>query len=136
MNNLKAAFQTKFTALVAGAHNDFFNDVSGQLYDTQADQDAKLPYAVLTIISDVPDYVFNGKAEDWLVQLSLFSDTSSATEIGNMYAHAKTLFDNATLTITGATQILLEREGSGALVKDDEGVWQMDIDYRVVTKVN
>ncbi len=135
MKALTTALYSKFTALTAGVHNDFYNDIGGRLYDTQADQDAPMPYAVYLVVSDVPEYAFvNKPSEERQIQISLFSNASSSTEIKDMYTHCKALFDNASLTISGASQLLIDRIGSDGPTKDEDGNWQLDIDYRIITQ--
>lgn len=99
MNNLLPAIKTLLTGSALST------DVGARMYLDQAPDGAALPYVVYSIVSSVPQDTFAEKLDETLVQFSLFSETAGAAEITDMYSDLRTLFDDATLTITGNTHI-------------------------------
>ena len=74
-------------------------DVGGRIFLDEAPSGCEFPYCVFSIISGVPDDVFNKKGRNVLIQFDLFSSSSGATEITTMYNDLHSLFDDQTLTI-------------------------------------
>jgi hypothetical protein len=65
---------------------------------------------VFLVVVDSPDDVFGKLGEEVAIQFSLFSASSSVTEISTMYTDLKALFDNAQLTVTSNTMFIMKRE--------------------------
>jgi len=106
MNNLISAIYTKITT----GPSSLYNDVGGRVYLDQAPDDAQFPYVVFLIVVDTPDNVFGKLGEEVAIQFSLFSSSSSVTEISTMYTDLKTLFDDVKLTVTSSTMFIMQRE--------------------------
>jgi len=110
------------------------SDLTG-LYNTQAPQDAVFPYAVFTLISDVPEWTFSEDFENVLVQFNIFSNTSSPVEICALYELLKgdvalgTGFDFLDLPVTDYEIVSLIREN--AILTRIEGIWQYNVTYRM-----
>jgi len=106
MNNLITSLMTKITT----GPSSLYNDVGGRVYLDQAPDDAVFPYVVFLIVVDTPDNVFGKLGEEVALQFSLFSSSSSVTEISTMYADLKALFDDVKLTVTSNTMFIMKRE--------------------------
>jgi len=106
MNNLITAIQSKITA----GPSNFYNDVSGRVYLDQAPEDRQFPDCIYLIVVNVPDNIFNKHGEEVSVQFSLFSTSSSVSEISTMYTDLKALFDDAKLTVTSSTMVIMQRD--------------------------
>lgn len=103
------------------------------LYNTEAIEEATFPYSVVSIITDNPDWTFTEDFEDVLIQFNLFSDDPVCTEIGATFAALKAAFDKYDLVISDGTTISLER-GPANLIRT-EGVWQLNVSYKIKIEV-
>jgi len=112
-------------------------DIGGRLFKGQAPDGTEFPYVVYLIVSDVPDDVFAKKGESVLIQFSLFSSASGSTEVEDMYSHLKTLYDDCSMTITGAVLAWFHRQSAILMVEDyttaagTQKVWHYAVDYEV-----
>jgi len=114
MNNLIASIMTCITT----GPSSFYNDVSGRVYLDQAPEDRQFPDCIFLIVVDVPDNVFQKLGEEVSIQFSLFSASSSVTEISTMYADLKSLFDDVKLTVTSSTMVIMKRERLVTFMED------------------
>ena len=95
-----------------------YNDVGGRCYYDTADSN-DTPYIVYSIVSGVPDNVFQKTGESVLMQFDLFSALSAGkTQITTMYADLTTLLDDCTLTITGKNCVQFQRQNLVTFVED------------------
>lgn len=95
-----------------------YNDVGGRVYYDTADSN-DTPYIVYSIVSGVPDNVFQKTGEFVLLQFDLFSALSAGKlEITTMYADLTTLLDDCTLIITGKNCVLFQRQNTVTMVED------------------
>lgn len=131
MKNLSTALFTKITG------SAFSTSIGGRLYKGRAPQGVVWPYAAYFVVSDVPQDTFTDKLEEVLIQFSVFSAASGSTEIEDIVANLKSLFDNCSLAITGNTHITMNRQGSSltSTPADTEAgtgeYWQADVEYEV-----
>ena len=136
MKALSTALFTKFTG------SAFSTSIGGRLYKARAPQNPTWPYAVYYLISDVPRDTFTDRLEEVIVQFSIFSQSSGSTEIEDIVTNLKSLFDNCSLTITGNTHIMMNRQGSSltSVPADTElgtgEYWQADLDYETIMQKN
>ena len=95
-----------------------YNDCGGRVYQDTADS-SDTPYLVYSIVSGVPDNVFQKTGESVLMQFDLFSARSAGrTEITTMYADLIVLLDDCTLTITGKNCFQFQRQNMIPTVED------------------
>lgn len=133
MNNLLTAIMSKITT----GPSALYSDVSGRVFLDQAPPGVEFPYIVFFIVSNTPDDVFAQKGEDVLIQFSLFSNSEGAAEITDMYADLKALFDDAQLTVTSSTMIIMRRENLTTMVDEittptgTVGIKHWAVDYRI-----
>lgn len=112
MHNLLAAIVTTLTGSALST------DVGGRIYEGQAPEQAVYPNVVFMVVVSTPADTFTEQVEDTLVQFSLRSTSESLTEITTMYAHLRALFDDATLTVTGGTNVRTQRENLTPMWED------------------
>lgn len=111
------------------------NSMSG-LYNTEAPQEAKFPFGVFLLVSNVQDFTFSENFENCLVQFNLFSSESSPVEISNLYELLKgdtvsgTGFDFLELFLDNYETVSLQREV--ATLTKVENIWQYNVSYRCV----
>lgn len=142
--NLMTALATKFTSVDGdGNHNDFYNDVQGRLYDGDVVK-SDYPYAAWMIVSAPKEKTFSEEFTNTLLQLSIFSASSSSVEVRRLAAHASRLFDECSFTITGSTLVWM-KEVNRAEIPDERtvttpagtvGVKHTAIDYEVLTSLS
>lgn len=134
MNALRTGI---FSLFSAGC--DFWNDISGRLYFTEAEEGAELPYALFFFVSDVDDDTFTENMREVYVQFSLFSGSSSPAEILDLDLHLTALFKDKVFSVSGWTVVSMRRiSGSGPIynaadVEAGTGFyWQFDSDYTIL----
>lgn len=136
MNSLFSAIMTKTTGSALSTY------VGGRIYLDAAPDGAVYPYVVFFLVSGNPDKTFTEHFTDTLIQFSLFSASSGATEITTMYTNLKALFDECALTITGSKLVWM-RESNLTTMVDDVIVkdaaqktkhWAVDFD--ILTSLN
>ena len=137
MKNLSTALDGVFTATDAGVHNDFYNDIQGRLFKGRAPEGIQYPYAVYTLIAVSPFRTFTEHFEDPLIQFSLFSSTSSTSEVEDMFTHLKELYDESQFDIT-ENDLIWMRYANAQLIPDavttPEGtfdVWHYAVDFEI-----
>jgi hypothetical protein len=120
MDNLLTAIMTKISGSALST------DVAGRIFLDQAPAEAELPYIVFFIVSNAADSNFSDTIDNVLIQFSLFSDSSGAAEITDMYADLIALFDDVSLTVTGYNTVTARRENLVTSVEDDVKHWSID----------
>ena len=141
-SQLAAAIMTKFNALVAGEQNAFWLAVNGKLFDGDASGN-DYPYAVFWFVTGNDDPTFTEEYTDHLIQFDFFSSVSAA-EARDIRFHAKQLFHEKSLTMTGSTVILIRGKNvSGGSIPEDiptldagNKVWHAIAEYEVTTKLS
>jgi hypothetical protein len=131
------------TAIYAKASgSNFMTALGSRLYKGRAPEGASYPYAVFFFVSNIPQLTFSEDYEDVIMQFSLFSITSGTTEIENLYTYLKALYDECSLTITGATLIWMKRDNAVFLVEDHTTpsgtaqVWAYHVDYSIMENLD
>jgi hypothetical protein len=90
------------------------------------------------LVSDVPGNTWGANIQDTLWQFSLFSSASGSTEIEDLYAYLKTLYDDCTLAITGANHVRMVRENASLMLEEittttgTDTIWHYAVDYNVM----
>ena len=117
-SQLAIAIMTKFNALVAGEQDAFWLAVNGQLLDGDT-TGATYPYAAFWFVTSNDNPVFAGEYTDHLIQFDFFSSVS-AKEARDIRFHAKQLFHEQPLTMTGSTVISITgRNVSGGSIPEE-----------------
>jgi len=131
MTPLMTGLYSKFTADTDG---NLYTALSGRLYHGEAPQGVTFPYAVMYAIDQQHDWSFSDDFEDVLVQFSIFTNESSASNIGTYWSYLKSLYDDTTLTISGYSKIHMVRTSSNLLRDTENNIWQYVTDYEVMLK--
>jgi hypothetical protein len=106
---MKALFKGIWDHFATTTGSGFYNDISGRLHRDEAEQGETFPYCVYFSVSDVDELDFTDEREDFLIQFSVFSD-ASATEADNLLESLKTMFDNASMTVTDWRHLQFQRD--------------------------
>jgi hypothetical protein len=112
MDGLLTAIMTKTTGSALST------DVGGRIYLDDAPDGSTFPYVTFQIISGNPDDSFQEKVDEFIFQFSLFSASSGAAEITDMYNDLRTLFDDCTLTISGVTFASMQRQSLTTMIEE------------------
>ena len=118
------------------------SDVGGRIFLDRAPDGCEFPYVVFFVVSGVPDRTFSEHYTNTLIQFSLFSASSSAVEITDMYADLKALFDEQPLTITGSTLVWMKENNLTTMADDitvadaTQAVKSWHVDFEVLTSLN
>ena len=104
--------------------------LSGGFHNTEAEQKAVMPFGVFQVISNTQRLTFSEDQEDFLLQIKVFSDKKSSSELNNMYTQIKRVFDFAVFTLSGYTSIYCKR-AHAIKTKTDER-WQYTTTYRIL----
>ena len=88
--------------------SDLAEDVADRLFLDEAPAGAEFPYLVYSIVSASPDKTFSEEFIDTMIQFDIFSASTAATEVTNIYNHLKDLFDEQEFTIFGSTLIWMK----------------------------
>ena len=123
--------------------NEFYDAIGGRFFDTLAPDGAEMPFAVYMVISNTDVDTFTEAMQEIYIQISLFSNASSSSEIKDLDRYLTALLKDTVFTVTGWTVITTQRiQGNGPYIisaEESEGVgrhWQMDVDFIVyVSKV-
>jgi hypothetical protein len=132
VNNLLDALSDKISSSTA-----LYADVAGRVFLDEAPEGTQFPYVVVSIVSGTPDDTFTEKLDEVFIQFDLFSTSKSVSEIADMYADLKTLYDGTTLTITGDTCLWCERVSLVTMVENitskegTETVKHWAVDYSI-----
>lgn len=136
MKVVDIAIKTLFDAAPGGDHNALYTSLGGRLYNEEAPQQTVEPFGVFHEISNLYEYNFYEDFENILMQFSFYSkkivgtNTGDAiSEINTIYDNARTLFDWASLTVTGYTSLYMRREQSYKMRIDNYMV--RIIEYRI-----
>lgn len=128
MKDLMTAIYTKFSAL---PNNTFYTSINGRLYFSILPQDVTYPCASYHLVTDTHSYTFREKFEEALIQINLFSKSSSSTEVTTMYENLKDLFDWCTLSVTGYRFFKMSRDFAILEWDPDTQIWMYIVQYRI-----
>lgn len=136
MKNLTTAIYSKASG------SSFMTALGSRLYKGRAPQGTTYPFAVFFVVSNTPQKTFSEDYENVIVQFSLFSSVSGTTEIENLYTYLKVLYDECSLTITGATLVWMKRNNAVFLVEDHTTptgtaqVFAYHVDYSILESLD
>ena len=129
------------TALLDAIHDKFINDVTlvaalpNGLWHVEADKETAFLYGTYQLITDVPEYDFQGQGsplEFASIQFNLYDDKlQSDTAIKTAFDALLNLYDEVLLTVTGHSFLRMHRI-NGFIDRDDESNWRAVIEYEVI----
>ena len=135
MNNLLTAIATKISGSALST------DVGGRIYLDNYPPDEMpptFPYVIYFIVAGTPEKTFTEHYTNTVMQFSLFSTSAGASEISNMYADLKSLFDECSFAITGSTLVWMREQNLTPMTDDITTVngtgiakhWAVDFEIR------
>jgi hypothetical protein len=134
--NILSAIYSKMNSSALSA------DVGGRIYPDEALPGCEFPYVVFFVVSAVPDNAFGKTGKDVMVQFDLFSKSSGNVEITTMYSDLKALLDEATMTITSNTLVLMWETNLVTMMEDGpaqdgtERIRHWAVDYEIMTQAS
>lgn len=105
---------------------------TGGVHRGNAPQRASYPFSLLHLLDQRPEDTFNEFCETAEIQFSIFSDTSSANTVDNVFTNLIALFDYCSLSITGYTHVVMRRTFHTTFKNEEEAVWQCVVKYEVM----
>lgn len=128
------ALQTAIYNKALTGSNTFKTAVNSRFYFFMAPQNTTFPYATYDFVVNTYDNQFNEDFEEFVVQFSIFSQSTSSSEAGDIYGYLTTLFDWCSLTITGYSLVEMKRMSTTTDYFSDDTVWMYTVDYKVWMK--
>ena len=113
--------------------------LTNRMYFVTGRQGGAYPYCVYGPISNVNDLTFTETAENTVIQFDLFDDGNDPTNILAYFEQLKTIYDNATITVSGFNHIMFYREEdflSQDIDETDKLFWQLSVQYRCAIQKN
>lgn len=98
-------------------------------YPQQSEEIDHYPYCVIVPVSSVAEYTFTEKADNNLIQFSIWDNSDSISTISDVKELFVAAFDFAVLTVTGYNHICMMREYT-EIFREDE-YWHCVITYRL-----
>lgn len=135
MNYLSSAIVSK------AASSNFLNSIGSRFRNGRAEDGEQYPYCVFLLpVSADPVWLstFTEDIEDLIIQFSIFSALHSPSEAWTIYGYLNTLFEDCTLTITGANLIQFSRSNTTYIPEDHtvsgglQRVHHVAVDYRII----
>ena len=132
INALKIGIYNK--VISAGSFN---TAIGGRAYYEVAPQGVIFPYCTYHFITETESIDSSTTYKNPVIQFNIYSNTSGSTEVGNLETYLKALFDYASLTVTGYSNILTKPFTVNRLPKiDDQTVWQTVVSYLIFLEKN
>jgi hypothetical protein len=127
-----------FTAIYtfANAASDFKTAIGGRFYLSEAPQSATYPFAVYSLVSLMPDYIFSAEMVEPTIQISIFSNDTGADEVVTAWGYMTTLFDDAAISVTGYGTVEFRRDLANLIREPETNVWHYATDYELILSKN
>lgn len=136
MKNLTTAIYTKALG------STLYSLVGGRFYKGRPPEAVTFPYLVYSVVTDIPFRTFSEEYENVEMQFSLFSETSSTSELEDMYTALKALYDEEALTIIGSTLVWMRRLNANFMVDEHttpsgtKTVWAYHVNFDIRTSLD
>jgi len=118
-----------YSKFIAAPANNLYTALGGRLYHAEAPQSVTYPYATVFVVSSEHDWTFTDTFEEVLVQFSIFTQERSAANAGTYWKYLIALYDDASISVTGYSQIDMIR-GQSRLIRDEESnTWHYMTEY-------
>jgi len=102
------------------------------MYTRYAPQNTPFPFAVFRIVSGIGDWNFTHDFDEVDVQFSLFSQSTSESEIGTLLTKLRSLYDDVELTVAGYTNLFMQYDQYWAQFNPDENIRQYVVQYNLL----
>ena len=93
-----------------------------------------MPYGVMSMVSNVPDWTYTENFEDFILQFTLYSETPTCEEILDAAVALKSAFDFFDLNVAGFLTVSMTRVVS-TLVRVEK-IWQYNVSYYIKLQNN
>jgi hypothetical protein len=110
----------------------FSTAIGARLYSRFVPDAPTFPYGVVVLPGTEHDWNFSDDFEEVDVQFSIFSNSTSESEITSILTNLLTLYDDCTLTITGYTSVYMQRERIISMGDAENGVRQFTVIYNLL----
>jgi len=107
------------------------NLVTG-VYNYKAPQGTAYPYICYWIVTDMRADTFRNWQDELLLQVDIFSDSNSASEVGTIAKAVAGELDEATITVVGYTNVFCQRGMTRLLYEDETAIWHEILEYRLI----
>ena len=107
-------------------------DLVTGIFDFKAPQGTAYPYVCYWIVTDMRADTFKNWMDELLVQIDIFSNKGSASEVGTIAKAIAGVMDEAILVVSGYTNVFCQRGMTRILYEDDNNVWHKVMEYRVI----
>ena len=98
------------TFMEANDSDVFYTGIAGRYYHKQAPQGVTSPYMVFSIYDGKPDYFLAVETmESFNCQFDIYHVDDVSSTVAGLQKKLKTLFDDATITVSGYKSLLCER---------------------------
>jgi len=130
---IRTGIYSMFTADNSAA---LYTDLGGdRLYFVEAKVQPTFPYCVFKIFDEIYDFEFVEEFEEAFIQFDYFGITANECDDGLI--DIKTMFDYATLTISGYTCLKMERESVFDPEKNQpDNIWIGSVRYNLLMQKN
>jgi len=131
MKNLTTAIYSKLSG------SNLSTAIGSRMYKGRAPHEATYPYVVFFVVTNSPEKTFSEDYENTVLQFSIFSTASGTTEIENIYTYLKALYDECSLSITGATLVWMKRNYAAFITEEHTTtagtiqVWAYHVEYSI-----
>jgi hypothetical protein len=133
MKQLQIAIYNK---VISSPVNTFGTAIGSRFYFSVAPQNTSFPFATYDFVTDIYENQFKEDYEIVSVQFSLFSQSTSSSQAGDLYADLIALFDWCSLAVTGYTVVEVRRVFTNIDYFADDTVWMYTVEYRVWLRKN
>ena len=97
---------------------------TGGIYNTMAPEGAAAPYVIFQAFSKIDEHSFDGRYANAVYMVKAVSRQRWPKEASDVDTQVDTLMEDATLSITGFSQLICRRENDVYLVEEEAGnIW-------------
>jgi len=116
----------------AAADSTLWNSVGGRFYYAKAPAGSTKPYVLYSFGMTAQYTVMQNRppvATDFPTYFDVYSSAAASTEAETIQSYIHAVFDDATLSLTGYSDVLLSRGPEVTLNEEDTGLWHVNISY-------
>jgi len=124
-------FNDTYSSGGSPVHYAVYNNVSGQIYNTEAPQSATEPYIVFSLPSNINDETFNEETSEALIQFSIFDKNYKVSNVTTIYKNLVSRYDHAKFTSMSSSYAhTFCRRELNILTRSDD-TWHYMVQYRM-----
>lgn len=123
-------------ALITGIYNELnvssITDLVTGVFHFKAPQGQDYPFITYFIVSDISDDTFDMWRDDILLQIDIWSDSNSATEVGNIAEAIAARMDEASISAIGYSVYFCQRGATRLLYEIEPKIFHKLLEYRIL----